>query len=326
LKPIIQASNLRACYVSRSVYGKKEFVQAVDDVNLSINENEIFGIAGESGCGKSTLIRVLYKLVTPPLTVTSGKVIFDPEGEKIDIFSLEEKTLRTMRWKKFSYIPQGSMSVLNPTMRIKNQFLEVIKAHQKDMKRKEAEKLIEENIEELGLPIEVLTSYPHQLSGGMKQRIIISLSALLKPGVIFADEPTTALDVITQRGVMQMLQRIQKKLQNSVVLVTHDMGVQAEFTNRVAIFYAGKIVETAPTERIFEAPRHPYTRYLIGALPRIGDKTRRVSLGGLPPSLKNPPEGCRFQPRCPLAEDKCKKQEPPMVEIGSDHYLACHKL
>lgn len=326
MRPIILTNNLKAYYVLESPYGEKEYIHAVDNVNLFVNNVEIFGIAGESGCGKSTLIKVLYGLVTPPLTVFDGKVIYSVDGDGFDLFSLDEKDLRGMRWKIFSYIPQGSMSVLNPTMRIKNHFFEIIKAHQRDIERKEAAELIEEHIEELGLPIEVLSSYPHQLSGGMRQRVVIALSTLLKPKVIFADEPTTALDVIVQRGVMQMLLKVQKSLQNSLVLVTHDMGVQAEITDRIAIMYAGKMIEIAPTEEIFETPCHPYTRYLIGSLPQIGDKTKRVSIRGSPPPLNNPPKGCRFHPRCPNTKDRCEKEEPPLRKIDSERFVACHQF
>jgi len=324
MRPLIQAHDLKAYYVVRSLLDEETYIRAVDGINISLNNSEILGIAGESGCGKSSLIKVLSGLIQPPLKVFGGKIIYNIGKKSFDLLSLDEETLRKMRWEIFSYIPQGSMSVLNPTMRIRNHFFEIIKAHKRDMEKEEANKLIENHIRELGLPAEVLTSYPHQLSGGMRQRVVIALSTILKPKIIFADEPITALDVITQRGVMQMLLEVQKKLHNSIILVTHDMGVHAEITDRVAILYAGKIVEVGLTNDIYEKPAHPYTHYLLKSLPQIGDETKKISIEGLPPPLDNPPEGCRFHPRCPLATRKCKEEEPQLKKIDRDHFVACH--
>ena len=321
---ILVARNLKAYYSITGGLGERLHVHAVDGVNLVINEREIFGIAGESGCGKSTLIKVLYGLVKPPLTVLEGDVYYNIDDNRVHILSLDERERRGIWWKVISYIPQGSMSVLNPTIRIRDQFLDVMKIHTKSFDKREALEVVEKHVQNLGLPIEVLSSYPHQLSGGMRQRVIIALATILKPRVIFADEPTTALDVIVQRGVLEMLRRLQKELSNTIVIVTHDMGVQAQISHRIAVMYAGKIIEVAPTMEIFKHPVHPYTKYLIASLPKIGDRAKRPSIRGRPPSLVNPPPGCRFAPRCPAKRDLCLEREPGLVEIRPGHFVACH--
>jgi len=319
---IIEVSKLKAYYALES-YSERCYIHAVDDVSFFINKNEVFGIAGESGCGKSTLVKVLYGFIKPPLTVISGSVTYKLGDNMINILSLKDEELRKLRWNVISYIPQSSMNVLNPTMRIKDQFLEVIKAHRGINDKNKINELIEKHIQELGLPLEVLTSFPHQLSGGMRQRVVIALATILRPKVILADEPTTALDVVVQRGVLQLLLRIHRKLKSTLVLVTHDMGVHANIADRIAIMYAGKIVEIAPTEELFENPLHPYTRFLINSLPKIGDKSKRSSVGGQPPSLRYPPPGCRFHPRCPLKKAICSEKEPPLNKVNSDHYVSC---
>jgi len=320
---IIRVNNLKAYYIIEESTNRY-YIHAVDGISLLINKNEIVGIAGESGCGKSTLLKALYGLIKPPLTILDGSITYNINDKDINILTLNQKALNELRWVYFSYIPQGSMNVLNPILRIKDQFLDIIKAHRKDISKEEAKELIEKHITELGLPLEVLTSFPHQLSGGMRQRVVIALATILRPKVIFADEPTTALDVVVQRGVLQLLRRIQQEMKNTIVLVTHDMGVQAHIAHRIVIMYAGKILEIAPTKEIFKNPLHPYTRYLINSLPRIGDKSKRVSIGGKPPSLRNPPPGCRFHPRCPFAKDICKNKVPQLLEVDNNHYVACH--
>jgi len=216
------------------------------------------------------------------------------------------------------------MNVLNPVRRIKDQFLDIVKSSYGDIGERDALNMLVEHIDRMGLPREVITSFPHQLSGGMKQRVVIALATIFKPRVIFADEPTTALDVVIQRGIIQLLSRIQRELNNTLVVVTHDMGVHAQIASRLAIMYAGKVIELGAAYDIFGNPLHPYTKYLISSLPKIGDKSRKVSIPGKPPSLRNPPSGCRFHPRCPYAMDECRLTEPSMMEVEHGHYVACH--
>jgi len=319
---VLNVKNLKAYYIT-DIYGIKRIVRAVDGVSLNIKENEVFGIAGESGCGKSTLIKALSATINPPLVIEGGKVIYNFGNERIEIFSLPEDKLRKIRWEYISYIPQGSMNVLNPVRRICKTFQDFIGAHWKIRRKKDFEVFVRDYLSVLGLPSEVLSSYPHQLSGGMRQRVTIALATILKPKVVLADEPTTALDVVVQRGVIQLFKKIREEQKNTLVLVTHDMAIHANMADRVAIMYAGKIVEEAKVNDIFKNPLHPYTKYLIGSLPKIGDKSYKVSAPGSPPSLASPPGGCRFHPRCPYAMNICKEKPPMLVNVGREHKVAC---
>lgn len=321
-KLILTARQLKTFYIL-DVHGAKKTVKAVNEVELEIRENEIYGIAGESGCGKSTLLKALAAVVEPPLRQLGGKVIYHIDGQEVDVASLGAEKLRKLRWDFVSYVPQGSMNVLNPVVKLKDTYQDFISSHVSSKSREEAFRMAQTHIAELGLPPEIMGAYPHQLSGGMRQRVTIALAALLKPKIIIADEPTTALDVVVQRGVMQLLKDIQQKLQNTIILVTHDMGVHANVADRIGIMYAGKIVEEAPTEKIFSQPLHPYTQYLINSLPKFGDKTPRESVPGSPPSLADLPSGCPFHPRCPQVLDICKQQMPNYVAAASNHKVAC---
>lgn len=325
LEQIVTIENLRAYYLMES-YGIERRVYAVDDVSFEIYKGEILGIAGESGCGKTTLVKVLLGIIKPPLFIIGGKVKYKTENGESDILELREEDIKGMRWKVMSYIPQGSMSVLNPLRKIKDTFQDFIEAHQPEVDRTTFNDIVKDHLLSLGLPLEVLNLYPHQLSGGMRQRVTIALSTIFKPKVIFADEPTTALDVVVQRGVLQLLQRIQRQSNNTLVIIGHDMSIHARITNRIAIMYAGRIIEIGSTKDIYSDPLHPYTRYLIGSLPRIGDKTYKTSIPGTPPSLADPPSGCRFHPRCPEAMDICSKEEPSLKRIKGEHKVACFKV
>jgi peptide/nickel transport system ATP-binding protein len=286
-------------------------------------ENEIYGIAGESGCGKTTIIKTIFGMIEPPLRVVDGKVQYKFNGKLIDIFSLSEEDRRKLKWEFVSYIPQGSMSVLNPVVKIIDSFWDFIKAHKTGINKKEIEDSIGEYLNAVGLPSKILIAYPHQLSGGMRQRVTIALATILKPRVIIADEPSTALDVIAQRSVIQLLKDIQTSQKNTIVMVTHDMAVHANIAKRIAIMYAGKIVEEGKVEDIFEDTRHPYSVYMIKSLPKVGDKSYRVSAPGLPPSLVNPPKGCRFHPRCERAMERCRVHTPKLMNIKNEHRVAC---
>ncbi|MCX7795215.1 MAG: ABC transporter ATP-binding protein [bacterium] len=322
---IVTIENLKAYYLMES-YGINRRVYAVDEVSFEIFKGEILGIAGESGCGKTTLTKTLLGIIKPPLYIMGGEIRYKTLDGEINILALQEEEIKKLRWKVMSYIPQGSMSVLNPLRKIKDTFQDFVEAHQPEMDKITFNNIIREHLVSLGLPLEVLNLYPHQLSGGMRQRVTIALSTIFKPEVIFADEPTTALDVVVQRGVLQLLQKIQKQAGNTLVIIGHDMSIHARITNRIAIMYAGKIIEIGETKDIYNNPLHPYTRYLIGSLPRIGDKSYKTSIPGTPPSLANPPTGCRFHPRCPDIIDICSKEEPPLVEIKNGHKVACFRV
>jgi len=319
---ILSTEQLKTFYVLE-VRGDRKVVKAVNDVRLEIYENEIYGIAGESGCGKSTLLKALAGVIEPPLRLIEGKVIYHVNGEAVDISTLDAEAMRRLRWEYVSYVPQGSMSVLNPVRKVKDTYQDFIVSHVDSKSRDEAFTLAGEHIAALGLPPQVMEAYPHQMSGGMRQRVTIALAALLKPNIIIADEPTTALDVVVQRGVVQLLVDIQQKLGNTIILVTHDMGVHANVADRIGIMYAGKIVEEAPTEIIFSESLHPYTQYLINSLPRFGDKSTRESVPGSPPSLIDLPSGCSFHPRCPFAMDICREETPATVAVNPHHKVAC---
>ena len=321
---IASAKELRAYYIT-DAYGTRRTVKAVDNISIEIRTNEVYGIVGESGCGKSTLLKVLMGAAVPPLTVLSGTVTYSLNGESVDVLSKSEQELNQIRWQEVSYIPQGSMHLLNPVRRVKETFRDFVSAH-RVMRTEEVDAMVTDFLRNLGLPVQTLKAYPHQLSGGMRQRVTIALATILWPRLVFADEPTTALDVLVQRGVIQLLKELQDREGITFVISTHDMGVHANLCDRIAVVYAGKVIEEADTQTIFKAPLHPYTKFLIESLPRLDDKSQRVSIPGRPPALDNPPEGCRFHPRCPFPADACREQEPPLMSVGKDHRVACFTL
>ncbi len=276
---------------------------------------------------KTTLIKVISGNIKPPLKVNSGSVDYQFESYAVDMLHVSKDELRrNVRWKEISYVMQGSMSVLNPVRKIIKTFEDVVDTHEPITDKK---KFLEEataHVNRLGLPTEILNSYPHQLSGGMRQRVAIALATVFQPRLILADEPTTALDVVVQRGVLQMLKDIQSMSSNTVLLVTHDMAVHANVADRVMIMYAGRIAEEAPTESIFNAPLHPYTQHLIRSLPMIGERSNKASLKGTPPNLANPPSGCRFHTRCPYVMEVCRTEVPDLVPVKVRHRVACHLM
>jgi peptide/nickel transport system ATP-binding protein len=319
--PVLAVSDLRAYYRTKA-FGVEREVRAVDDVSLSIEANEIYGLAGESSSGKTTLIKTIAAAIQPPLEVLAGSVVFNFHGRSVDMHNVGPRELAAIRWKHLSYIMQGSMNVLNPVRRVKHSFVDFAFRHiAKPMP--EFLDIVRGHLQRLHLAPDMLDSYPHQLSGGMRQRVTIALATVCRPEFIIADEPTTALDVVVQKGVLAMIHQIQRELGSSIIFVTHDMAVHANLTDRLGIMYAGRLVEEGRTADVFRSPRHPYTAHLIASLPRLGDSAPKKGLEGAPPNLANPPPGCRFHPRCPRASDICGRETPPMVELAPGHRAAC---
>jgi len=238
----------------------------------------------------------------------------------------QDELRRDVRWKEISYVMQGSMSVLNPVRKIINTFEDIVDSHQPITDKKAFLEQTVTHVNKLGLQSDILNAYPHQLSGGMRQRVAIALATVFHPSLIICDEPTTALDVVVQRGVLQMLKDVQGEFGNTMLLVTHDMAVHANVADRLMIMYAGRIAEEAPTKSIFTAPLHPYTQHLISSLPMIGERSGRKSLKGTPPNLANPPAGCRFHPRCPYVMDVCRTDTPELIQVKDRHRVACQLI
>lgn len=301
-------------------------VVSVKDVDFTIEDNEIFGIAGESGCGKSTLLKVLYDTLQYPLEVVKGRVVLEYKDLDGEPRTLETGRIKEAWWNAVSYVPQAAMSVLNPVYRIEDQFYELFRRHRRGHSHAEMRRRVTEYLGELSLPGDILTAFPHQLSGGMRQRVVIAMATFLHPSVIFADEPTTALDVVVQKSILMMLMDLQKRMKNTLVIVSHDMGVHYQITNRMGIMYSGSMVELGDTNDLFESPAHPYTQMLIGALPKVGDRADREGIPGGPPSLRNPPPGCRFAPRCRLAQPICTLSVPEFRRIAPGRFAACHLI
>ncbi|MBU2531300.1 MAG: ABC transporter ATP-binding protein [Alphaproteobacteria bacterium] len=294
-------------------------INAVDGLSIGIPDGCIVGVAGESGCGKSTLMKAVYGDIVSPMSLTGGSIDYgfsDRNGKPVTSATVTRQWFRTL-----SYIPQSSMNSLNPVIRIREQFIDFPGI---DSNKKRVLEQAREYIQKLGLPVEAIDSYPHQLSGGMRQRMMIALATFFQPQLIIADEPTTALDVVVQKEILLLLMELQEQMGNSILIVSHDMGVHYQVTKRMLIMYAAKAVEYGDTDSVFNKPLHPYTRMLIGSLPTIGDDRARHGIPGSPPSLWGDLHGCRFADRCPLATERCRNEEPPLVEHKPEHFAACH--
>jgi len=297
------------------------YVRAVENVSFEIRKGEAFGLAGESGCGKTTTALSILRLLPPNGRIISGKILF--EGK--DLLKLSDEEYRKeIRWKKISVIFQGAMNSLNPVMNVGDQIAEAIMVHE-NVSKDEALERASKLLDLVGIGAERVDRYPHELSGGMRQRAIIAMSLACNPRLIIADEPTTALDVIIEAQVLKVMKDLQRKLNLSMLVISHDLSMIAETCERIAIMYAGKIVEMGDIVKVYKDPLHPYTQRLINAFPSIiGPKKELATISGFPPDLLSPPPGCRFHPRCPYAKDKCRKKEPPLVEIDKDRYVACY--
>jgi oligopeptide/dipeptide ABC transporter ATP-binding protein len=298
-------------------------VHAVRGVSLEVPSGQTLGIVGESGSGKSTLGLAVLRLVRAPGKIAGGRVLF--EGR--DLAALPEGEMRRVRGKDIAMVFQNPLTSLNPLMRIDKHFLEVLKTHKPDIKPAEAVQLIKDILKDLGIEEGRMRAYPHQLSGGMRQRIMIGLGLILRPKLVICDEPTTALDVIVEAGFIDLLKRLQKDFNLTIVVITHNLGLVAELADRIAVLYAGQVVEDASADAIFHEPLHPYTQGLIACVPNIDiDQEKLTTMEGSPPGLVDPPVGCAFAPRCPKVMGRCRIQEPELIEHRPGHKAACWRI
>lgn len=294
---------------------------AVDGISFTVGENEIFGLVGESGCGKSTVAQAILNLLPSNGRITSGSVRF----RGIELNDLSKRELDTLRWENLSLISQGAMNALNPVHLISNQIVEAIQAH-RDVSTTEARERVAELFEVVGLDPDRMDEYPHQFSGGMKQRAYIAMSLALDPDLIIADEPTTALDVIVQDQILKRLKELRDELEISVIIISHDISVIAETCNRLGVMYSGKLMEYGNLKDIFANPYNPYTLGLQNAFPTLrGDQSDLISIPGSPPDIAALPDGCRFMERCPFATEQCADAHPPLESVGDDHASACYR-
>ncbi|UCE02203.1 MAG: ABC transporter ATP-binding protein [Candidatus Latescibacterota bacterium] len=314
-EPLLSIRDLCVDYVSEA-----GCVRAVDHVTLDVSRAEIVGVAGESGSGKSTLAQALLRILPPPAIISGGEARF--EGR--DILTLSETELRELRWRRISMVFQSAMDSLNPVISIGEQIVDTLVAHGAAT-RQEARSRAAELLEMVGIPAPRVDAYAHQLSGGMRQRVGIALALALEPALVILDEPTTALDVIVEREILQQIRGLQEKLGFAVLFITHDLARMLQFSDRVAVFYAAQLVELAPAAELRRAPRHPYTEGLLRAFPSVqSDADEPESIPGAPPSLLSPPAACRFHPRCDRVQAICRERQPDLIQLGPRRAAACH--
>ena len=313
--PVLSVEKLKTRF-----YTFRGVVKAVDDISFTLEKEEILGIAGESGCGKSTLAWSIMDLPPPPGRIVGGKVFIDG----IDVLSLSDSERRKkVLWTKVSMIFQGAINALNPVYTIGYQLGEPFIYH-KGYSKKESVKKAKELLEMVGLDRNMINRYPHELSGGQKQRVIIAMALSLHPTIVIADEPTTALDVVVQAQILNLMKKLKKEKKLSFILITHDLSVIAEMADKVMIMYAGKVLEYGSSEQIFHNPLHPYTRFLLQSIPRLRGPIEKLKyIPGEPPDLISPPRGCKFWPRCPYAKPECKEEEPELIMAEKNHYVRC---
>jgi peptide/nickel transport system ATP-binding protein len=312
---ILQVKDLRVHYDTPT-----GDVIAVNGVSFDVFEGELIGLVGESGCGKTTTAMGVLRMVQPPGRIVHGQVLIDG----VDLVALDERELREKRWNVISLIPQGAMNSLNPVMRVKDQIADAIETHIGRQPKNVLRERIMQLLKMVGLPSRVYNLYPHELSGGMKQRVCIAMAIALNPSIIIADEPTSALDVIVQRIVAQTLLEVKEQLGVSMIMIGHDMGLLAQLVDRLAVMYAGNIVEIAPVKDAYGDPMHPYTQLLISSIPSIKERKPLQLTEGLTHDLRNPPPGCVFHLRCPHVMEECRSVVPPLRELKPGHHVACH--
>jgi len=315
--PVLQLEGVTTHY--RTLRG---WVRAAENVSFEVAKGEALGLVGESGCGKTTIALSILKILPAGAKIRKGKILFDG----VDLVPLKDNEMRKIRWKGVSIVFQGSMNAMNPVFKVGDQIIEAIKLHEPDVSKADAYKRTEALLEMVGVDPSRVNNYPHEFSGGMRQRALIAMALACNPKLLIADEPGTALDVIVQAQVLGLMRSLKEKLGLSMVMISHDLSIVAEVCEKIAIMYAGNIVEYGDVQSIFKEPLHPYTQGLIGAFPSIkGDRKQLISIPGQPPDLLHPPTGCRFHPRCPYAMDICKTEIPALEKQGSgEHYVACH--
>jgi peptide/nickel transport system ATP-binding protein len=306
------------------------WVYAVEDVNFTLESGETLGLVGESGCGKTTLGYGISQLLPDNAHVKAGRVIFKgqdiltPSVKKNGTLDAYRPEIRKLRWKEISMIFQGAMNAFNPVQKVGDQIVEAIRPHEK-ITAQEAEDRVAELYKLVGIPKDRIDNYPHEYSGGMRQRAMIAMALVHNPSLIIADEPTTALDVIMQRRILTEIENIQKKFSMAMIIITHDVSVVANVADKIAVMYAGRIMEYGDVMDVFKRPANPYTKALFGGFPNLkGERKRLASIPGNPPSLVEPPSGCRFHPRCKYAKEICKKEKPPVMTLPSGQLSLCH--
>ncbi|MDC9825265.1 ABC transporter ATP-binding protein [Devosia sp. ZB163] len=314
-EPVLRVDDLVVTY-----YTDLGRARALDNVSFTLHAGQKMGMVGESGSGKSTLALAMMRMIKPPGRIEGGNVWVGGT----DLQSLDEEGMRKARLSKIAYIPQGAMNSLNPVMRIGAQMVDAIKSHTRGESRSSIDDRIAHALRSVDLDPGVSRMYPHELSGGMKQRVCIAIGVLLKPQVIIADEPTSALDVVTQRQVMETIDRVQDELNAAVILIGHDMGLMAQTMDQVAVMYAGRLVEVATVREMFTDPKHPYSQALISSLPTLDNRGQFKGIPGLAPSLLRLPSGCAFHPRCPFASDRSRAEKPKVNVLPGGRLVACH--
>lgn len=312
---LLKVENLTMHYTTRG--GE---VSAVDNVSFDIRRGEAMGLVGESGCGKTSVANTLLRLLPENAVIKGGHIYLDG----LDLVKLSEEKMRKVRWGKISMVFQAAMNALNPVYKVGDQIVEALETHNEVRTNQEARQRVEELFRLVGLDLEMIDRYPHEYSGGMRQRAVIAMALACHPDLIVADEPTTALDVIVQDNLLREMTLLQKRLGMSMIYISHDIAVIAEVSDRIGVMYAGRLVELGTAEQVFKRPLHPYTFGLMSAFPSIiGPKRELATLPGEPPDLINPPSGCRFHPRCPFATEICTREVPEFRDMGNGHYVAC---
>jgi len=313
--PLLEINDLQVEYLTA-----RGPVRAVDGVSLTIRPGEVFGLAGESGSGKSTVAHAITRILHPPAVITGGQVRF--RGQ--DVLAMSDAELGRFRWREVSMVFQSAMNALNPVMTIGDQIVDTILAHEA-VSRREARARAAALLDVVGIEARRLDAYPHQLSGGMRQRAVIAIALALNPPLMIMDEPTTALDVVVQQEILEQIEELKEQFGFSILFITHDLSLLIEFSDRIAIMYAGQIVEQSAAQELFDAPQHPYTRGLMSSFPALtGEKHRLTGIPGSPPDMLHPPSGCRFHPRCPLVRPMHTRVVPALRETGPGHFVACH--